>query len=229
MKKICLVGCNGGIGNAIYVSLKKNGYYIIGLDKHDTKLCTEINEFYKVDLSITNQILKVCHSIKSNGEIWGLVFSAGVFPIRKLENYSIDLWEEVMNINLKSCFLISKELSPIISLGGRIVFISSGASYLGSQDIGYSVSKSGLNGLAKGLAKHFGQRILVNTISPGVIESKMSDRMDDERKKETIESTLLKRIGLPRELTKAVIFLLDKNNSYMTGATIDINGGLYSR
>lgn len=229
MKRICLIGCNGGIGTAICNSLKDNGYYIIGIDKQDTQLCCGVNEFYNVDLNTSDQILNVCQSIKLKGELWGLIFSAGVYPIKKFEDYSIDLWEEVMNINLKSCFLITQRLSSQISMGGRIVFISSGASYLGSHDIGYSVSKFGLHGLAKGLAKHFGQRILVNTISPGVIETKMSDRMDEARKKATLESSLLKRIGKPNELTAAVIFLLDENNSYMTGATIDINGGLYSR
>ena len=229
MKKICLIGCNGGIGTAICDSLKENGYYIIGIDKQDTPSCSGVNEFYSVDLNTTNQILKVCQSIKLNGKLWGLIFSAGVYPIKKFEDYSIDLWEEVINVNLKSCFLITQGLSPQISMGGRIVFISSGASYLGSQDIGYAVSKCGLHGLVKGLAKHFGQRILVNAISPGVIETKMSDRMDEARKKATLESSLLKRVGKPNELTAAVIFLLDENNSYMTGATIDINGGLYSR
>ncbi len=229
MKKICLIGCNGGIGSAICDSLKENGYYIIGVDKHKTQLCCEINEFYNVDLNASDQILDVCQSIKSKVELWGIVFSAGVYPIKKFDDYSIDLWDEVMNVNLKSCFLITQELSPQISNGGRIIFISSGASYLGSHDIGYSVSKCGLQGLTKGLAKHFGQRVLVNTISPGVIETKMSDRMDKDRKKATLESSLLKRAGKPNELTSAVIFLLDENNSYKTGATIDINGGLYSR
>lgn len=229
MKKICLIGCNGGIGTAICDALKENGYHIIGIDKKDTPSCSSVDKFYSVNLNSTNQILKLCQSIKLKSELWGLIFSAGVYPIRKFEDYSIDLWEEVMNVNLKSCFLITQELSSQISMGGRIVFISSGASYLGSQDIGYSVSKCGLHGLAKGLAKHFGQRILVNTISPGVIETAMSDRMNEARKKATLESSLLKRIGQPSELTSAVIFLLDENNSYMTGATIDINGGLYSR
>jgi 3-oxoacyl-[acyl-carrier protein] reductase len=229
MKKVCLIGCNGGIGQAICNSLKENDYYIIGIDKQDSQICSGVNSYYTVDLNSTEQILKVCNSIKLNGEFWGLVFSAGIYPIRQFDDYTLDLWDEVMNVNLKSCFLISKALSSQISIGGRIVFISSGASYLGSQDIGYSVSKFGLHGLAKGLAKHFGQRILVNTISPGVIETKMSEQMDETRKKSTLADTHLKRIGQPNELTSAVIFLLDKNNSYMTGATIDINGGLYCR
>lgn len=229
MKKICLIGCNGGIGKAICDSLKRNEYSIIGIDKGRTPSSSEINEYYSADLNITEQILKVCQSVKLGGDLWGLIFSAGIYPIRKFEDYSLELWEEVMNINLKSCFLIAKELSPQISTGGRIIFISSGAAYLGSQDIGYSVSKFGLHGLAKGLAKHFGQKILVNIISPGVIETEMSDRMDEDRKKATLEGSLLKRIGQPNEVTSAVIFLLDQNNSYMTGSTIDINGGLYSR
>lgn len=229
MEKICLVGCNGGIGRAICESLKEVGYYIIGIDKQDGKLCGEVDEFYTADLNITDSILNVCDKVKSNCEIWGLVFTAGIYPIRIFEEYSIDLWEEVINVNLKSCFIITQQLSPQITLGGRIVFISSGAAYLGSNDIGYSVSKFGLHGLAKGLSKHFGNRILVNTISPGVIKTEMSERMDAIRKKATIDSSLLKRIGHPKELTSAVKFLLDHENSYMTGATIDINGGLYSR
>lgn len=229
MQKVCLIGCNGGIGQEIGVSLQDKGYYIIGVDINEDQKSSSVNEYYSTDLNSIDEILKLCQYLRFQGEYWGLIFAAGIFPIRKFEDYTIDLWDEVMNVNLKSCFLISKEMSNQISYGGRIIFISSGASYLGSQDIAYSVSKYGLQGLSKGLAKHFGPKILVNSISPGVIETGMSNRMDEKRKKTTVENALLKRIGLPSEISIAVIFLLDKNNSFMTGATIDINGGLYCR
>jgi 3-oxoacyl-[acyl-carrier protein] reductase len=229
VKRIVLIGCNGGLGKEISCSLSKNGYHVIGVDINKKQLSDSVNEYFSTDLRNTEQILSLCREIFIIGELWGLVFAAGVYPIIKLEDYTVEAWDEVMNINLKSCFLISKEMSDQILYGGRIIFITSGASYLGSQDIGYSVSKFGLQGLAKGLAKHFGSKILVNTISPGVFETKMSERMTDKRKLATIDGTLLKRIGQPSEITSSVLFLLDENNSYMTGATIDINGGLFCR
>jgi 3-oxoacyl-[acyl-carrier protein] reductase len=229
MLKILLIGCNGGIGREISNSLNNNGYYVIGVDINENQQSSSVNEYHCVDLRDSSQIAHVSEKIKLGGELWGIVFSAGVYPIIRFEDYTVDIWDEVMNVNFKSCFLFTKELSDQISEGGRIVFISSGAAYLGSQDIAYSVSKSGLQGFAKGLAKHFSNKILVNTISPGVFETKMSEKMDTIRKSVTLESTLLKRIGKPTEISSAVIFLLDKNNSYMTGAIIDINGGLFCR
>lgn len=229
MQKIVLIGCNGGIGRVICNSLISNNYYIIGVDKNEIASSKAINEYYQVDLNDSNQILTVSERIKKLDKLWGIVFSAGVYPITTLKDCTIDLWDEVINVNLKSSFLFSKELGGSISNGGRIIFITSGAAYLGSQDIAYSASKSGVQGLAKGLAKQFRNKVLVNCISPGVIDTKMSKSMDERRKSQTIQGTLLGRIGQPKELTKAVLFLLHKENSYMTGATIDINGGLYTR
>lgn len=229
MRKIILIGCNGSIGKEIGNSLHNNEYFVIGVDVSEKDDTSSVNDFYSTDLNSPAQISNLCQNIKLQGEIWGLVFAAGIYPVRKFEDYTNDLWDEVMNVNLKSCFLILKEIINQISYGGRIIFITSGASYLGSQDVAYSVSKSGLQGLSRGLAKYFGSKILVNTISPGIIETKMSEKMDEKRKEETVNNTFLKRIGSPAEITSAILFLLDENNSYMTGATIDINGGLYSR
>lgn len=225
-KIVCVFGCNGGIGKEICSGLRNENYYIIGVDKN--KFTNDnIDEFYQIDLSSTENVSSTCNYLLQIENIWGLVFASGIYPIRKFDDYTSELWDEVININLKSCFIITKEIYRNILAGGRIVFISSGASFLGSQDIGYSVSKAALLGLAKGLAKIFAPRIMVNTICPGLIETKMSNEMEMTRKKETIDRTLLSRIGLPQEIVSAVLFLLDSNNSYMTGANIDVNGGLY--
>jgi len=229
LKKVLVIGCNGGIGKAICFSISKAGYFIIGADKDASEEQTPINEFYPVDLISAEKVSELCKLLKSKGELWGIVFAAGIYPVRKFEDYSLELWDEVMNVNLKSSFLIAQSLQNQITEGGRMIFISSGASYLGSKDIGYSVSKAGILGLTNGLAKIFRDKILVNTICPGVIESKMSAQMDESRKESTIQETLLKRIGQPEEISSAIVFLLSPENSYMTGSTIDINGGLYSR
>lgn len=228
MKKVCVIGCNGDIGNSICLSLRENGYYIIGTDKQD-KSNANIDYFFMADLSFTDQVINFCKRLIAQGELWAIVFSAGIYPLVNFKDYNLELWEEVMNVNLRSSFIIAREVSSKITFGGRMVFISSGASFLGSKDIGYSVSKFGIQGLAKGLAKNFANKILVNVVSPGLIDTKMSKRMDPERRNQTIKNILLNRPGQPSELTKAVNFLLDSHNSYMTGATIDINGGLYCR
>jgi NAD(P)-dependent dehydrogenase (short-subunit alcohol dehydrogenase family) len=133
-------------------------------------------------------------------------------------------------VNVGAAFRLVRVLSDLIVPGGRIAMIASGAAHIGSRDIGYAVSKAGLLGLVRSLALALAEReILVNAVTPGVIQSPMSAQMSNERRHQHISSTLLRRVGRPPEVAAAVAFLLDPRNSYMTGASIDVNGGLYFR
>ncbi|MBP6236524.1 MAG: SDR family oxidoreductase [Saprospiraceae bacterium] len=230
MDTIVVFGSNGGIGKAICNQLKEKQYHVVGSDISKVSEHENVSEYYCLDLRANENILKVSQQImQKNSKIWGLVFSAGVYPVIDFSNYSLEIFSEVLQINLTSAFLICKSFSDHFQSGGRIVLITSGATEVGSQDIGYSVSKAGLSGLAKGMAKSFGNKILVNVVSPGIIETPMSANMATERKNKTIEQTTSKRIGTPHEVAVSVLFLLNKENTYMSGATIDVNGGLYFR
>jgi 3-oxoacyl-[acyl-carrier protein] reductase len=146
------------------------------------------------------------------------------------EDYSVELWDRVHAVNVRAAFQLAQALAPHMLPGGRMVFVASGAGHVGSRDVAYSASKAGLLGLVRSLAVALGPReILVNAVSPGVVETPMSQAMPAERREEHIRRTAVGRIGSPAEVAEAVGFLLDPANRYVTGASIDVNGGLYGR
>ncbi len=225
-----VVGCSGGIGTAILHRLKGKGFNLIGMDvKRPPSGLVSI--FYKADLNKTDELPGVLDKVKKEvGSLWSIVYCAGVYPIADYERYTPKLWDEVHNVNVRGAFVTLMKLSPILEEGGRVVTIISGAAHLGSRDIGYSSSKSALLGLTKSLALELAPRlILVNAVCPGPIDTPMSRRMSEERVKEYKERILLRRFGRPEEVAVAVDFLLSPENTFMTGATLDVNGGLYLR
>jgi NAD(P)-dependent dehydrogenase (short-subunit alcohol dehydrogenase family) len=227
---VLLTGAAGDIGAAILAQLHSAGYGVIGLDKIKPRNEDRFLEFFTADLTNCELLSQTCSEIREEySPLWALVHCAGIYPIVPISSYTSDLWDEVQSVNLKSAFQIVQQLHSEISDGGRIVFISSGAAHIGSRDVGYSTSKAGLIGLARSLAKTFAPRILVNSVCPGLISSPMSARMTSEHFSRTLEAVPLKRPGVPEEISVCVSFLLDQQNSYMTGSTIDVNGGLYMR
>jgi NAD(P)-dependent dehydrogenase (short-subunit alcohol dehydrogenase family) len=226
---VLLTGAAGDIGTAISRRLVSLGYGVIGLDKTAPTGTDTYLDFFVTNLTHSDQLSDTCNHIRQKHcPLWGLIHCAGVYPIVPLSAYTADLWDEVQSVNLRSAFQIVRDLQSDLSNGGRIVFVSSGAAHLGSGDIGYSTSKAGLVGLARGLAKSLASKgILVNSVCPGLITSQMSARMSPEQASKTEQAVPLARPGSPEEVSICVSFLLDPENSYMTGATIDVNGGLY--
>ncbi|MGC8538687.1 MAG: SDR family NAD(P)-dependent oxidoreductase [Candidatus Micrarchaeia archaeon] len=226
--KVLVVGCSGGIGTAISRHLKKEGYDIVGVDKDDPSDESLFSAFYRLDLRNADDVVSLVEKLKAGKHFWALVYVAGIYPIVPFDEYSLKLWDEVQSVNVRSAFIILKGLADDVERGGRIVTIVSGAAHIGSRDLGYSASKAALLGLTKSLALNLAKRgILVNAVCPGVIDTKMSARMHPEDVEKYMEKILLKRKGMPEEVAAGVSFLLNKENTYMTGATININGGLY--
>ena len=228
--KVLLIGCSGGIGTAIARRLNKSKYDVVGVDIEQPQK-NLVSRFYKADLGSEGQILSLCKKLNKNeGSLWAIIYCAGIYPIVDWNKYDIKLWDKVNGINVKAAFIMLTKLERLIEDGGRIVTIVSGTAHAGSRDLGYSASKAALLGLTKSLAMNFAKRkISVNAVCPGVIDTPMSQRMPAERKAKHEKNILLGRIGDPDEVAISVEYLLDKDNAYMTGATIDVNGGLYLR
>jgi 3-oxoacyl-[acyl-carrier protein] reductase len=230
---VLVTGASGGIGAAIVERLASRGYSLVGLDAiaPPRAVRKRLSGFMGVDLLDPSALEAACDEVRNNQpRLWALVFCAGMYPIRRFDEYSITLWEQVHAVNVNSIFSACLALSSRLRRGGRIVIISSGAAHVGSLDPGYSSSKAGALGLSRSLARTFGKRqILVNAIAPGVIDTQMSRRMSNARKQAHIHQTVLGRVGRPAEVAICVDFLLDRSNTYMTGATLDVNGGLYLR
>lgn len=231
MKRTLVTGASGDIGTAIVKYLVRLNHKVLGVDISSPENDNIFEHFFKLDLRKDYEIDQMCQEVKSNlSPLWAIVHCAGIYPIKAFDNYNLELWDEVHAVNLRAVYQTTQLLQESIVSGGRIVIVSSGAAHVGSRDIGYSSSKAGLIGITRSLAKILAPSgILVNSVCPGVINTQMSARMSPHDKSDYIEKIALKRFGSPNEVSICVLFLLDEQNSYMTGASIDVNGGLYMR
>ncbi len=237
-KKALITGASGGIGKELARVLVEYGAEVC-ISGRNVK---ELNELKKslgnkphivpCDLSNKNEISElVSKSEEALGQIDILVNNAGITKDNVFLRMSDQEWEDVLNINLHSTFNILKLITKgmVKRKFGRIINISSvvGATG-GAGQVNYSASKAGLIGLTKSLSQELATRnITVNCIAPGFIETPMTEKLDDNRKDIIISSIPANRIGTPKDLSSAVIFLASQESSYITGQTIHINGGLY--
>ena len=237
-KKALITGASGGIGKEIAkVLIEHNAEVCISGRNHE-----ELNDLKKTlgkkchvvtcDLSKKDEIIEL---IKKADEFMGyidiLVNNAGITKDNIFLRMSESEWEDVLNVNLNSTFNILKLITKgmVKRKYGRIINISSVVGVTGGAgQVNYSASKAGLIGLTKSLSQEIATRnITVNCIAPGFIETPMTEKLDDKRKDAILNSIPMNRIGKPKDLSSAIIFLASKESSYITGQTLHINGGLY--
>ena len=237
-KKALITGASGGIGKEIAkVLIEHNAEVCISGRNHE-----ELNALKKslgkkchvvtCDLSKKDEIIEL---VKKADEFMGyidiLVNNAGITKDNIFLRMSENEWEDVLNVNLNSTFNILKLITKgmVKRKYGRIINISSVVGVTGGAgQVNYSASKAGLIGLTKSLSQEIATRnITVNCIAPGFIETPMTEKLDDKRKDAILNSIPMNRIGKPKDLSSAIIFLASQESSYITGQTLHINGGLY--
>ena len=237
-KKALITGASGGIGKEIAnILIKHNAQVCISgrnLDELNAlkELLGEKCHVVTCDLSKKDEIIEL---IKKADEFMGyidiLVNNAGITKDNIFLRMSENEWEDVLNVNLNSTFNILKLITKgmVKRKYGRIINISSVVGVTGGAgQVNYSASKAGLIGLTKSLSQEIATRnITVNCIAPGFIETPMTEKLDDKRKDAILNSIPMNRIGTPKDLSSAIIFLASQESSYITGQTLHINGGLY--
>ncbi len=167
------------------------------------------------------------------GRIDGLVNNAGITqPVRTLE-ISAEGFDAIVGVNLRGSLYMSQAVIPAMKAqrGGSIVCMSSVSAQRGGGIFGgphYSAAKAGVLGLAKAMAREFGgDRIRVNSITPGLIQTDITgDRLTPEMREEIVKGIPLGRLGEASDVANACLFLVSDLSSYLTGATIDVNGGM---
>ena len=164
------------------------------------------------------------------GRIDILVNNAGIAPVVPWSKVTEENWQRVLDVNLNGAFHCTRAAWDHMRdrQYGRIVNISSVGAFLGSVSAhpAYGVSKAGLIALTKSLAKEgAADGILVNAIAPGSIDTPMLESFGPEARVEYAEASLLKRQASPKELAESVMFLVSPASSYITGATLHVNGG----
>ena len=235
---ILLTGATGAIGSAILDKLYVAGANIIATGTNQKKLDQIKTKFENViikkfDISNHDEIEKFvdeCNE-KLNNKIDILINNAGITNDNLTIRMKKNEWDNVINLNLTSSFLITKFVikKMLKNKNGKIINITSVVGHTGNVgQANYAASKAGLIGMSKSLAQEYGKKnITVNCVSPGFIKSEMTDKISENFKKTLEEKISLERFGLPVDVANAVIFLSSGLSDYITGETIHVNGGMY--
>lgn len=234
-----VTGASRGIGKGIAETLIKAKYkVIVGYNSHkelaesianDSSLAIAVH----IDVSDENSVNQaISFAEETFGEIDILVNNAGIAQRKSfLEITDVD-WQEMLSVNLLGAVRCTRRVLPsmIKKKFGRIINISSIAGQLGGvYQVHYAAAKAGLINLTKSLARLYSQTgITCNAIAPGLIETDMiAEEMKDELARERINSIPSGRLGTIQEVASAVLFLSSTDASYITGQTINVNGGMY--
>ena len=236
-----VTGAGQGIGRIIANLLAENGAKVAVNDVNMELVEKVVNEInlhnsvaigIKADVSNSDEVrAMVDEVVQEFGTVDILINNAGVLRPTKFEQIDEKEWDLVIDVNLKGTFLCSKRVIPIMKKNGKgkIVNISSSAgksvSTLGGAH--YTASKAGVLGLTRHLANEVaGYGINVNAICPGLIDTEMVRKnCSSELIKKYGESFPISRLGTPVEVAELVLFLVSDESSYITGSSIDINGG----
>ena len=233
--KVAIVtGGSRGIGAAIVRLLAENNYTVIlNYNKSESQAMEIANQnsnihIFQADVSNPKEVIMLINYTYNNfGRIDLLVNNAGIDLWKTIDEVSEEEYDKVMNTNLKSAFIASKEVVPymIKEHSGSIINISSIWGITGAScETVYSISKAGMDGLTKSLAKELApSNIRVNSIAPGAINTDMNKGYSIEALEKLNEEIPLGKMGEPEDIAQAVLFLA--NNEYITGQVIEINGG----
>ncbi len=240
--RVALVtGASQGIGKAIALQLAKDGATMALAARNQAKLAgvkAEIEaiggkaEAFTLDVSSEDAIKTTAKDILARlGAVHILVNNAGVTRDGLVLRMKSADWDDVLTTNLKGAFLLTQALlQPMMKARwGRIINIASVNGELGAPgQANYAASKAGLIGLTKSLAREFASRnITANAVAPGFIETDMTHVLTDDQKKAMLSAVPLARAGTVADIAYAVSFLASEGASYITGHTLDVNGGLY--
>ena len=235
---VLITGISRGIGKAIALEFAKNKYNIIGCAKSDFNGLSDTKNLvtsYGVDsyielcdISNEEEIKKfIYESTNKLGGIDILINNAGISYIGLLQDMSILEWNNIINTNLTSAFLMSKYVIPYMlkKQNGHIINISSVWGNIGaSMEVAYSASKGGLNTFTKALAKELApSNILVNAVSPGFINTEMNKCFDKEELNAIFDEIPLGRGGEADEVAEFVYKIA--TSKYLTGQIITLDGG----
>jgi len=238
-KTALITGASRGIGEAIAIEFAKNNANVIinyYSDKNEALSVLDKAKKYGVkclavqaDVSKADEVKRMISEIEREfKKVDILVNNAGIVRDRTLKNMALDEWHAVINTNLNGVFYVTKFLLPLIPNGGRIINISSIVGQYGNfGQCNYAASKAGIIGFTKSLAKELGKYdITVNAVAPGFVKTSITRGISFIKKKAINYMTPLKEEAEPQDIADIVAFLASEKSRYITGAVLNIDGGL---
>lgn len=239
-----ITGASSGIGRATALLFARNGARVVAVGRNEKELGglrTEAKgadgsiKVLLADVSETSQVDRlVAETVDGFGRIDVLVNAAGIIKNGTVENTTLDDWDKMMNINLRSVFYLMQKCVPyLVETGGNIVNVSSVTgprSFPGV--LAYCVSKSAVDQLTRCSALELAEKgVRVNAVNPGVVVTNIHKRggMNDEAYEKFLEHSRtthpLGRVGEPAEIADLIFFLASDKAAWITGATYEIDGG----
>lgn len=238
MSRVAIVtGGTRGIGEAICVALKGAGYDVAATYAGNDDAAREFIErtgiqAYKFDVSDFEACAHGIEQIRSDlGEIDVLVNNAGITRDGTMHKMDLEQWNAVIATNLTSCFNMSRNVIDSMRERefGRIVSIGSINGRAGQYgQVNYAAAKSGLHGFTKALAlEGASKNITVNAIAPGYVLTDMVRAVPEKVLEKIVSRIPVGRLGDPDDIARAVMFLVSDDAGFITGSTLDVNGGQY--
>lgn len=234
-----VTGASRGIGKAIAKRFAKEGHFVIGTAT-TTEGAQAVDEYLHdaggigrtLDVNNQEDIDKLFEEIESvYGSVQVLVNNAGISQDGLLMRMKDEDWNKVIDTNLSSIYRMSRRAirGMMKARKGRIINITSVVAQMGNAgQANYAAAKAGVEGFSKTLAREIGSRqVTVNCVAPGLIETDMTDELDERLLNSMLDAVPVGRLGQPEDVAAAVSYLASDEASYITGAVIPVNGGMY--
>ena len=232
-KIVMVTGGSRGIGQSICELFADEGAQVIALDVIPLQYAKEHVTYMPLDVADEAACLDVfTRVVDQYGRVDVLINNAGITRDAMTAKMTDEMWNLVMNVNLKGMFNLVRYVGPHMQENGQgsIVQISSIVGEYGNiGQANYAAAKAGIHGLTQTWAKEFARRgaqVRVNTISPGNIATDILKTVPEAILKDMVSKIALKRAGEPIELAKAALFLACDDSSYITGINLSVNGGM---
>ncbi|MBL0059046.1 MAG: 3-oxoacyl-ACP reductase FabG [Elusimicrobia bacterium] len=238
-RRVLVTGASGGIGRAVAVRLAQHGFQVTVHYRTSRAAAEETRALIKkkgkeaallsFDVSRRAETRRALEKdLTQHGPYWGVASCAGITADAPFPGLTPENWDQVLDTNLGGFYnVLSPLIMPMIQTrdGGRVVALSSVSGIMGNRgEVNYSAAEAGIIGAVKALSKELGKRrISVNSVAPGLIESKLTRDLPLE---EMLALVPMRRMGKPEEVAALVAFLFSPEADYITGQVISINGGL---
>ena len=235
MKNVLVNGGSRGIGRAIVELFTERGYNVAFTYNNSINEANELSRktgalAIKADSASESEVNIAVATVEEKiGRVDILINNAAISGSGLFTDVSYEEWRRMFAVNLDGAFLYSKRVLPemIREHSGRIINISSMWGITGAScEVNYSATKAAIIGMTKALAKEVGPSgITVNCIAPGLIDTDMNKNLSEDDIASLVDETPLSRIGTPRDVAEAALFLAGESSSFITGEVLNVNGG----